>query len=290
MPAANANKPIIALKSGVSAHGAAAAASHTGSLAGAAKVYGAAFQQAGVIQATDLDNLFDRTLALSLQPPMKGDNLLIITNGGGVGVLATDAAERYRFAAEICPGRCAGRTEETHARIRLRQEPGGSDRYGGHEWYYDSVKFAYAHNWVDGLVVLYCETAMTNPMEIAKGIKRPSMMPGVKDKPVTVSFVGGEHSADRHGAGWLKMAFLPTVRRICAVNAMAALREYRPHAKIVTEHGCTPRIKPTGKQLWRSSAKARAEGRDSLTEIEAKAVFALYGLPVTNTELANNRR
>ena len=71
----NARKPIIALKSGVSTHGAAAAASHTGSLAGAAKVYGAALQQAGVVQATDLDNLFDRTLALSLQPPLKGDNL-----------------------------------------------------------------------------------------------------------------------------------------------------------------------------------------------------------------------
>ncbi len=59
-----ARKPIIALKAGVSAHGAAAAASHTGSLAGAAKVYGAAFQQAGVIQAANLNDLFDRTLAL----------------------------------------------------------------------------------------------------------------------------------------------------------------------------------------------------------------------------------
>jgi len=93
--AQKAHKPIIALKAGTSAHGAAAAASHTGSLAGAAKVYGAAFTQAGVIQASGLDNLFDRTQALSLQPPMHGENLLIVTNGGGVGVLATDAAEKY---------------------------------------------------------------------------------------------------------------------------------------------------------------------------------------------------
>ena len=64
------------LKSGVSAHGAAAAASHTGSLAGSGKVYDAAFQQAGVVRASDLNNLFDRTLALSLQPPMKGENIL----------------------------------------------------------------------------------------------------------------------------------------------------------------------------------------------------------------------
>jgi len=88
-------KPIIALKAGSSAHGAAAAASHTGSLAGSAKVYEAAFEQAGVAQAEDLNDMFDTTLALSLQPTMKGDNLLIVTNGGGVGVLATDAAEKY---------------------------------------------------------------------------------------------------------------------------------------------------------------------------------------------------
>ena len=69
-----AKKPIIALKSGVSSHGAAAAASHTGSLAGAAKIYSAAFQQAGVIQAQDLNDLFNRTQVLSLQPPMKGEN------------------------------------------------------------------------------------------------------------------------------------------------------------------------------------------------------------------------
>ena len=56
---AKASKPIVVLKAGVSEHGAAAAASHTGSLAGAHKIYGAAFQQAGVIEATDLSDLFD---------------------------------------------------------------------------------------------------------------------------------------------------------------------------------------------------------------------------------------
>ena len=100
---AKASKPIVALKSGVSAHGAAAAASHTGSLAGSHKVYDAAFKQAGVIQATDLGDLFDCTLALSLQPPMTGDNLLVITNGGGVGVLATDSAEAANVPMKFAP-------------------------------------------------------------------------------------------------------------------------------------------------------------------------------------------
>ena len=125
-----AKKPIIALKAGTSTHGAAAAASHTGSLAGSAKVYNAAFQQAGVVQASDLNNLFDRTLALSLMPPLKGTNVLLVTNGGGVGVLATDAAEKYRHPVEICSTGCAGRAQEAHARFRFGQEPGGHDRHG----------------------------------------------------------------------------------------------------------------------------------------------------------------
>ena len=124
------NKPIVALKAGVSAHGAAAAASHTGSLAGAVKVYGAAFKQAGVIQATDLDDLFDKVLALSIQPPMKGDNLLVLTNGGGVGVLATDAAERYGLPLHFAPDDVQTGITQTYAGIRFRQEPGGYDRHG----------------------------------------------------------------------------------------------------------------------------------------------------------------
>ena len=112
---------LIALKAGVSSHGAAAAASHTGSLAGAVKVYSAAFKQAGVIQATDLDDLFDRTLALSLQPPMKGENLLVLTNGGGVGVLATDAAEKYGIPLKFAP-------EDVQAELRKHMPDYGSPR------------------------------------------------------------------------------------------------------------------------------------------------------------------
>ena len=88
-------------------------------LAGAAKVYNAAFQQAGIVQASDLDNLFDRTLALSLQPTMKGDNLLIVTNGGGVGVLATDAAEKYGLPLKFAP-------EDVQAELRKHMPSFGS--------------------------------------------------------------------------------------------------------------------------------------------------------------------
>ena len=282
--AQKAHKPIIALKAGTSAHGAAAAASHTGSLAGAAKVYGAAFTQAGVIQASGLDNLFDRTQALSLQPPMHGENLLIVTNGGGVGVLATDAAEKYGIPLKFAP-------EEVQLELKKHMPEFGSAKnpvdltgMAGTEWYYDTVRYSFAHKWVDGLVVLYCETAMTNPEEIAKSIKKAIDDSGVKGKPVTISFVGGEES-DK-AMRWLVEQGIPSYGAPdLAVNAMAALREF---GRMKANNGKAIKVCSTDshKAALDIIAKARKDGRSALTEIEAKQVFKAYGLPIAETSLA----
>ncbi len=282
--ARNARKPIVAIKAGVSAHGAAAAASHTGSLAGAAKVYGAALQQAGVVQALDLNNLFDRTLALSLQPPMKGDNLLILTNGGGVGVLATDAAERFGLPLKFAPADVQAELKKYMPEFGSAKNPVDLTGMAGYEWYYDTARYAYAHKWVDGLVVLYCETAMTNPMEIAKGIHKAVNEAEDRSKPVAVSFVGGERS--EAAIQWLVENGIPAYSSPDrAVNAMAALREFEQMRALVTE-----KSEPCGQdgraKALRIIQGARDEGRGALTEIEAKEVFAAYGLPVTKTFLA----
>jgi acetate---CoA ligase (ADP-forming) len=279
-----AHKPIIALKSGVSAHGAAAAASHTGSLAGAAKVYGAAFQQAGVIQASDLSNLFDRTLALSLQPPMKGDNLIIITNGGGVGVLATDAAEKYGLPLKFAPEDVQTELKKYMPEFGSAKNPIDLTGQAGNEWYYDAVRYAIAQPWVDGMVVLYCETAMTNPTEIAHGIKKALNDSGITGKPVTVSFVGGEKSAS--AMTYLIKEGIPAYAAPdVAVNAMAALREYDNLRHMVSEAAtpCAPSDQAAARAVIR---RVREEGRNTLTEIEAKQVFSAYGLPITKTLLA----
>lgn len=280
------HKPIIALKAGVSAHGAAAAASHTGSLAGAAKVYGAAFQQGGVIQATDLDNLFDRTLALSLQPPMMGDNLLIITNGGGVGVLATDAGERYGLPLKFAPVDVQSELKKHMPEFGSAKNPVDLTGMAGTDWYSASVQFSYAHDWVDGLVVLYCETAMTDPMEIAQGIHKALVDSGVTGKPVTISFVGGEKS--EAAMTWLVEHGIPAYPAPdLAVNAMAALREFSRLKASLSESDSSP-VKVNRSAALQVIEKARMEGRTSLTEIEAKDVFSFYGLPVTSTKLAKS--
>ena len=90
-------KPIIFLKSGKTKSGSIAASSHTGSLAGSSKIYSTVFNQFGGIEALDWEELIDFIKAFSLQPLPKGNNLLIITNGGGFGVLAADEAERQNL-------------------------------------------------------------------------------------------------------------------------------------------------------------------------------------------------
>lgn len=284
--ARKSKKPVIALKSGVSAHGAAAAASHTGSLAGAAKVYGAAFQQAGVVQATDLNNLFDLSLALSLQPPMKGDNLVIITNGGGVGVLATDAAERFGIPLKFVPKDVQEELKRHMPAFGSAKNPVDLTGMAGYDWYHDSVKFAFAHDWTEGMVVLYCETAMTDPMEIAKGIKTAIDEANVKGKPVTVSFVGGEKS--EKAMQWLVENNIPSFGAPdLAVHAISALREYARMKEIVSEPD--EQLLNVDKDLaMQVISAARQDGRDALTEIEAKQVFAAYGLPTTTTKLAKS--
>ena len=283
---AKATKPIVVLKAGISQHGAAAAASHTGSLAGSQKVYGAAFQQAGVIQATDLSDLFDCTLALSLEPPMTGENLLILTNGGGVGVLGTDSAEKFGVPLKFAPKEVQEELKKHMPSFGSAKNPVDLTGMAGNDWYYASTKFAFAHDWVDGLVVLYCETAMTDPLEIAKAIHKAITETGIKDKPVTISFVGGERSDE--AMQWLVENGIPAYNAPdLAVRAMGALREYARLQELkkspkAEDHSVDKAI------VKAVISKVRGEGRTSLTEIESKKIFSAYGLPTVKTDIATS--
>ena len=87
-------KPLIVLKAGKTAHGSQAVVSHTGALAGSAEIYSGAFKQVGVLEARNWEELFDYAKAFSMQPIPHGNKIAVVTDGGGFGVLATDAAEK----------------------------------------------------------------------------------------------------------------------------------------------------------------------------------------------------
>ena len=87
------NKPVLVVKSGRGQRARAAASSHTGSLAGSDIIADAAYRQSGIIRTDNFEQMFDMAKALSMQPPAKGDRVLMVTNGGGLGVMTTDALE-----------------------------------------------------------------------------------------------------------------------------------------------------------------------------------------------------
>jgi len=87
-------KPILALKGGITQESAHRAKSHTASMAGSNEIFDAAFKKAGIIRVEDPEELMNAAIALSKQPPMFGDNIAIVSNVGGPAILAADAAAR----------------------------------------------------------------------------------------------------------------------------------------------------------------------------------------------------
>ena len=276
--------PIVALKAGVSAQGAAAVSSHTGSLAGAAEVYEAAFKQSGIVQARDFNDLFERGLALSLQPPMRGDNFFVLTNGGGVGVLAADAAERLGIRLRPAPADLQDELRKSHPDYGSNLNPVDLTGMAGAASYYRSLRAVLGHSWVDGLVVLYCENSLTVPMEMAEAIHRAVRDANATDVPLTVGFIGGGESANC--LHWFIERGIPAYEAPDkAVNALAALREHARIRSLVTE--ILPVLgEHSPDQAREVIAAVRARGRVALTEVEAKEIFSAYGLPVVPTVLA----
>ncbi len=84
-------KPILALKGGATKEAARRARSHTASIAGSDIIFDAAFKKAGIIRVGDMEGLLDAAVALSKQPPLRGDNIAIVSNVGGPAILAADA-------------------------------------------------------------------------------------------------------------------------------------------------------------------------------------------------------
>ena len=237
-----------------------------------------------MVRAENLDALFDETMSLALQPPMKGDNLLIITNGGGVGVLATDAAERYGIPIKDAPDDLKLLMMKHMPEFGSPKNPVDLTGMADAQQYYGSIKDALKHDWVDGIVVLFCETSFTDPQEISENIKKAIDEAGV-NKPVIVNYTGGEASVK--AGEWLIENGIPYYKSPdAAVRAIAALRTYGRYQD-----------KETSKFVPYKVNKEKAEaiiqktigcGRTILTEPEAKEVFAAYGLPVPKGKLAKS--
>ncbi len=217
-------KPVIAIKAGRTEAGARAAASHTGSLAGNIAIYNAAFKQGGVLVARTVEEAFDWVKSFSWNPLPQGDNLVIITNGGGAGVQATDTLADFGIFLKKPPSYTVEEVKKFVPPFASLANPIDITGMAPTEWYYKALVAALRDPEVHSIVVLYCHTAVTDPMGVAQNIVAAIKDTGIR-KPITVSLIGGKecYEAIRYLTEHQIPAY-PTPERAAA--AMAIMYKY----------------------------------------------------------------
>jgi acetyl coenzyme A synthetase (ADP forming)-like protein len=274
-------KPVVAIKSGVTQSGSRAVSSHTGSLAGSEQAYQAAFHQAGILRAESMESLFDEALALGYQPPLKGDRIAILTNAGGPGILATDALEKSGLTL------ARFELETIHALEQYLPDAASAanpvDVLG--DALADRYKFALEQiardpN-VDGIIVLLTPQAMT---EIDDTARVTVSVAQHIDIPILGCFMG--EARIQTGIEILTKNGIPNYpfpER--AANAFKAMSDYRMIKS-------RPQLEYTQFKVDQAAAKqvfdqARSENRLTIGDAESRQVLQAYGLRIPSSEIAD---
>lgn len=277
-------KPMLCLKSGRSPEGAKAVSSHTGSLAGSDSVYDALLIQSGVQRVDTIAELFDYAALYTTQSLPRGNRVAIITNAGGPGIMATDAAIRYGL-------RLAELSDETRDKLKpllpaaasLRNPvdvigDARSDRYKA------AVHTVLADPNVDMGMVILTPQSMTDVAETAAVV--PETIEGI-DKPVVCSFMGAKDVAP--GVEILRRAGVPNypfpedaVRALAAANRLVSLREI-PRRNMPTFNDLAT---DRAKQIIADALDGRKERY--LTQAECRPLLECYRLPLLKSRVVNN--
>jgi acetyltransferase len=285
-------KPVIVIKSGRHAAGAQAAATHTGALAGADNVMAAAFRRAGLLRVLELPELFDAAETLSRFRPIPRGRLGIVTNGGGAGVLAVDRHLDFDGElAELAPETIAALDPRLPANWS-RANPVDIIGDAGPERYMAAAEAVLADDNVDALLVMSCPTALASPDEAADAliaVVERERGAHSRSKPVLTSWLG-DHSV-RNARQRLRKAGIATYDS--PGEAVRALSHLVGYGKAQATLSRTPAELPDGfttdaAAARRAMAEAASQGRELLSEPEAKAVLAAFGIPVAETVVADS--
>jgi acetate---CoA ligase (ADP-forming) len=271
----NAGKPVLAIKSGRTREGAAAAASHTGSLAGSDEITEAAMRQAGVIRCTTIEEMFNVAIALAYQPLPRGNRVAIITNAGGPGVLATDAA----ITNNLMLAQFAESTRETFkkalpatANTKNPVDVIGDARA---DRYRVAMTGALQDPGVDGTFVILTPQSMTDIENIAAEV---TSVAARQDKPVYASFMGEADVAP--GISILQSRNIPHyILPESMSRAYAGALFFKRHRDAAAEtlFAFTDLDPAKAKAILDSAVAA---GRRYLREEEAVGILEAFGLPV----------
>jgi acetyltransferase len=272
-------KPVVALKVGRYAAGSKAASSHTGALVGADAVFDAALRRAGTVRVKTYTQLFAAARVLAGARFPQGERLAILTNGGGPGVVAADsAAENGVPLAALSAETIAGLDGELPAQWS-RGNPVDIVGDAPPERFAAATRALLADPAVDALLVMYSPVAITEPAAAARAVVEAC---GKTAKPVLAAWLGDINPNESRA--WLEshgIANFYTPEN--AVEAFSFLCAYRRNQaqlmEVPTARAADELAVDVSKVLSIRDA-ALAQGRTLLTEHEAKALLAEFGLPV----------
>ena len=282
--AAARSKPTVILKAGRVAEGARAAASHTGALAGADDVYDAAIRRAGMLRVQSTEDLFAAVETLARARPLFGERLVIMTNGGGPGVMATDAAV-------IGGGKLAALSEPTLARLDAvlpatwsRANPVDIIGDAPVERYLATLNILLEDPEADVILFIHAPTAIVPSADIARAV---APLARASSRNILACWLGGDAVAEaRHIFSDAGIPSFGTPEE--AVGAYLQIVQYRRNQNLLMQ---VPPADSSAGPTDRARARAvigaaLAAGRTMLSEPEAKSVLAAYGIPVVDTRIA----
>ena len=279
-------KPVVVVKSGRMAQGAKAAATHTGALAGSDAVYDAAFRRAGMLRVSDLRELFDCAETLGRVEQPSGKRLAMLTNGGGIGVLAVDRlVELGGIPAAIVP--------ETRAKLDAVLPPTWSgsnpvDIVGDADpaRYAAALEVLLADASNDAILVMNVQTAIAPAGDIAATVtclvSKYHQLHQRAAKPVLAVWVG----ADQKIVDLLSGAGIPNYPT--EDDAVRGFMYLVRHREVVAELAQVPPALPgefapdidTARTIV---ATALADGRHWLDPVEIKRLLEAYEIPIVPT-------
>lgn len=273
------SKPIIVVKSGRFAEGARAAKSHTGALAGSDKVYDVLFRRAGILRVFDLEELFDSAETLSKLDVPKGERLAILTNGGGAGVLATDAliAEGGRLAQ--ISSQFTKILDEILPPTWSKANPIDIIGDASAERYEQSLQAVLNDQENDAVLVMNCPTAIVDSTKVAEGVVRT--IHGHPKSVFTVWLGGQTQDSSR---AMFESAGIPSFATPArGVRAFMHLVRYRRLREELTNDSTNSgrEFRVDKKMLADILTENIRSGRQWLSELDAKRILSAYGIPTT---------
>ena len=282
---ATKKKPVVVIKSGRSERGAVAAASHTGSLAGSDEIIDAILRQNGVIRADTIQQAFDWCKYLGNSPAPTGDQAVIITNGGGIGVMATDACDKYAIELYDDGKKLKDMFSPVTPSFGSTKNPiditGGA---AGAE-YNSALSVALDAKEIGASIALYCETSTFLAADLEKVLEQNHNSYELKKKPLLFAIVGGED---------IENAIVKLGRKNVPVfgdvdEAVACLgklywyhRYLRYHSELY-EDAAVPVAAIT--EICTNAIK---QDRYFLLAHEAQKIMDLVGIPVPKSYIARN--